>query len=119
MGGTNQATAPPPPARTKSGQSIRYHKNAGEAHFHDDAGGFKGIMPYGDFQDVYTKWRDSDDGSDLVMIGTDDRGGHVQITCSPFVENGKQEVSVSVETIDTSSLPVGDSLVDLDKMAGY
>ncbi len=99
MGGTNQATAPPPPAGSNvSGQTVRFHENAGKAHFHNDSTRVKCVMPYDDFRDAYTNWRDAWGrlalgSGDLVLMGTDGHGGHAQVTFSSYTHMSKPFIS--------------------------
>lgn len=121
MGGTNQATCPPPaiPKTSKLGSKqkskIRYHEvsSRGEVDFHDDKVGLKCAIEIATFHNEYSKWR-KDMSGELVLSGNDGSGGHSNVTFIPIMDKGKMEVSMVVTKAE-----VGVTINDLDTLARY
>lgn len=123
MGGTNQATAPAPSGTAKPAVSqsqrtsynpVRFHENQGEVHFHDDKAGLKCAIETAAFFGEYHKWRPAMTGN-LALVGHDGKGGHSKVEFLPYLDDdGKMQVTIAV---DAASM--GQTVLDLDKLAGF
>ncbi len=125
MGGTNQSFSSPPPASAqvpssfRSSNQVRSHVNNNEIHFHDDASGFKVVIPESDYKDEFTHWRKSQN-TDLTLHGKDGSGGAAMVHFHAYPgAKGTLEVAISVEKSDLHSLPLGPSMLDLDALVGH
>lgn len=133
MGGTNQATCPPPakssvptanPLKQKGKAEaaghqvnpIRFHEvtSRGEVDFHDDQAGKKCAVDSALFFDAYNKWRPQM-SEDLVLVGNDGAKGHASVVFTPYVDDrGKMQVSMIV-----SEAQMGQTILNLDRMVHF
>jgi len=126
MGGTNQATCPPPAATSSKSRvsnksqipvnSIRYHEDTsrGEVDFHDDQAGLKCCIASALFFDAYSTWRPAM-ADELTLTGSDGSGGHASVTFLPYADDaGEMQVSMVVK-----EAIMGQSVKDLDALAGF
>ena len=114
MGGTNEAVIPPDPQYQHS-KSIRVHENQnrGEIDFHNDAGGSKVSIPTTRFFTAYEKWRE-DPIEPLRMIGRNQSGELAQVILTSYMDKDNHLQYAT----DTSSILIGDTIKDMDKLAG-
>lgn len=126
MGGTNEATCPPPSSSVQSRSpnksastvraSTRFHEAIahGEVDFHDDAGGIKCAVDSATFFSAYNKWRPLMT-EDLTLVGHDGSGGHASVTLMSYSDDaGEIQVSIIV-----AKAAMGRTVLDLDKLAHY
>ena len=123
MGGTNQATCPPPAKTSKSRTAgnqtnpVRFHEvtSRGEIDFHDDKAGLKCAVDSATLFSAYNKWRNAGMAEDLILSGNDGSRGHASVTLIPYVDDqGKMQVSMTV-----AKAQIGKTVLDLDKLAHF
>lgn len=117
MGGKNQHSVPLLPAHIrvpaimqKAGK-IRFHESNGEIHFHDDDAHIKcTIGSTTVFFQKYETWRNAGAQDVLDVVGVDGIVVHIYM----YTDHGERQVCISL-----SPVPAGQTLRDLDTLAGF
>ena len=108
MGGQNQGTVQ---GQGVGGRltDIRFHENAGMAHFHDDTGQVKVEVPIAD-------WHNAQRDLEAAPCRREFQDGGATLVVESFEKNGKRDVKLEMTAPQFDQLPMSTKLTELSKL---